>query len=264
MGESLYVLPSENIGASASITARAGSTADPNYPVANLVNLCPAIPGKILQTAGGWDFDYGAPVALDGIALIHHNLTAGLDVRVQAHNLGNPVEEFERAITIPAWDVDGWSVSPWIDLRDAPAYRFWTPYVVGVNAGPVAVGEIVMASTLHSLPTNLAPGFTEGEDHAVIEHRTTSGVSFIYLVGARSRVQTGELPAVTDAGAEAVRDLLRDAGGRGRPFLVVPDPDVNEAWFVRSTTSRFSRQRFKVDVNRVPFALEEVSRGLKL
>lgn len=270
MANSVYCLPSDNLAPSATITARAGSTIDAAYPAANLVNINPAKPGKLAETSGGWVFDFGTAVTINLAAIIHHNIAAGSNVRIQANSSddwdGSPATPFDVAFTIGTYREDGFPLNPWLDLTalGAHSYRYWSIVVVTAQTNPVAIGEIVLATSARTFTKNLAPGLSDDEDHPIVEHRTDHGVSTVYDLGTTWRSWSGEMPVVSDAGVNAVRALARDARGRARPFVFIPDPAVNDAWYVRLGVSAQSVTRYLMNVSQVPIAFQEVSRGLPL
>lgn len=266
MSSILYALPSDNIAATAILSAAAGSTEDPTYPARNLVNLNPALPAKLLETSGGWVFDFGAPVSVRLFALIHHNIGAGISTRLQgnaANAWGAPT--LNQPLTIPAYAEDGFCGNPWLDLSGvANTFQYWRLVVDGVNAAPIAVGEVVFATSKRQLVHNIAWGLEDEEPHPMIEHRTDSGVSTIYDYGTRWRQWSGEISMTTDVGRESWRSLSRSTRGRARPFLCIPEPAANDAWFVRLGDTKSAVTRTFLNVNRIPVTLQEVSVGLPL
>jgi hypothetical protein len=136
--------------------------------------------------------------------------------------------------------------------------------VLAANADPVAIGEVVLATSVRTFERNVAPGLDDDEDHPLVEHRTDHGVSTVYDLGTMWRTWSGTMPAVTDTGIAAYRSLTRAARGRARPFIFVPDPSVNDAWYARLGNTSSALQRYKKDVSAVPVEFQELSRGLPL
>lgn len=267
MANILYARASDNVAALA--TTITASAADAEYPAAYLVDLNPAKPGKLTTTTGSWVFAFASARRVDVVALIHHNLTAGLEVRIQGNATdawGSPT--FNQQITIPAYHEDGFSVCPFLDLTglagySASGFLFWRVVVVGVNAAPVAIGEICLIGTKRTLEVNVSWGAQDGEEHPIVEHRTDHGVSTIVDLGTKWRTFAGEIDG-TDVAFASRRSLFRDARGRARPWLFIPDPSVNDAWFVRFQETRDARGMMFLDRNLLGFPVEEVSRGLVL
>lgn len=266
MAKVQYLRPGDNVAAAATITVETG-TADDGYPADNLVDLNPGKPARLVETSGAWLFDFGAAQSLDLVALIHHNLDAGLDVRIQGNDTDDwTTPALDEAITIPAAAADGYPVCPFLDLTAITprSYQFWRLVVVDANAAPVAIGEVILGETIRELTVNVNWGARESEDRLIIEHTTDMGVSTIYDLGVRQRVFEGDVDT-TDAGAAELRDLVRAARARVDPWLFIPDPDVNDAWFVRFADAKALRRTMVfIDSNQLPFVVEEVSRGLVL
>lgn len=262
----LYTRPSENVTVNATITA---SAADASYPAANLGDLDPSKPAKLTTTSGNWVFDYGSAQRVDVFALIHHNLTAGLDVKLQGNatnSWGAPT--LSTAITIPTYHEDGFPVNPWLDVTGVSGYstsgfRFWRLLINAASGANVAIGEVVMATTKRQLETNISRGAEDRDEHPTIEHRTLHGVSRIYDLGTKIRRLTCKVTA-KDTGFASLQSLARGASVRVKPFLIVRDTSVNDAWFVRLGDTSFSQTLPYVGRHEVPLVFEELSRGLVL
>lgn len=262
----IYQHGADQVADNATITVQTG-TVDPEYPVTNLVDGNPAKPAKILETSGAWKFAFTGAQRIDFLAIPHHNLTAGLEVRIQgnaADAWGAPT--LNALITIPAWRTDGWPVGPWLDLTGVAGYavggfQYWRLVVVGVNAAPVAIGQVWLGAALRTLSPNLSWGAREGEFHKITEHETDFGVVLSYDFGLLRRTLTGEVDA-TDAAKTAVLTWWQSTNGRARPTIIVPDGTVNEALMVRWAEPKIDVTRNVIDRNTIPLAFQEVSRGL--
>ena len=57
------------------------------YPAAGLGTVDLTRPAKLMGTSGAWVFDAGSADPLALVALPHHNLDEGLDVRWQMHTV---------------------------------------------------------------------------------------------------------------------------------------------------------------------------------
>ena len=262
----IYQHGSDQVAGAATVTVGLG-TEDPEYPVAGLTDGNPAKPAKLLETSGAWLFDFGAAQRVDAVAIPHHNLTAGLEVRIQgnaANVWGAPT--FNQAITIPTWRGDGWPIGPWLDLTGLAGYavggfQYWRLIVVGVNAAPVALGQVWLGETLRTLSPNISWGARDGEAHKITEHETDFGVVLSYDFGLLRRTLAGDLDA-PDATRTAVLNWWRSTNGRARPFIIVPDGTINEALMVRWATSDIQTILDLTDRNTMQLAFQEVSRGL--
>lgn len=262
----VYQRVSDQVADDATITVQTG-TIDAEYPLAGLTDGNPAKPTKLNETSGAFLFTFGAAQRIDLIAIPHHNLTAGLEVRIQgnaADAWGAPT--FNALITIPAWRSDGWPVGPWLDLRSDPNYsvggfQYWRLAIVGVNAAPVALGQVWLGAEFRELSPNISWGSQDGEFHKITEHETDFGVVLSYDFGLLRRTLSGELDA-PDATRDLVLDWWRSSNGRARPFILCPSGDVNEALMVRWADMKIDTTRVVTDRNTMALAFQEVSRGL--
>lgn len=259
---------SDNMAPSATVAVNTG-TEDAAYPAANLKDRNPARPGKLTTTTGSWTFNFVAAQRVDIVALLMHNLAAGLSVRIQGNATnawGAPT--FDQAITIPTYREDGFPINPWLDLTtlagySAAGFAWWRIVVVGVNAAAVAIGDVWLGKLKRTLSPNINWGETQDEDRRLIEHSTDHGVDTIYDLGVTRRSIIGEVDA-PDATRDALRTWWRDSRGRAQAFLIMPDGAVNDAWLVRWTEAKQAIRFDLTDRNTVQLNFLEVSRGLVL
>lgn len=245
------------------------TTEDAAYPAANLYDFKPAKPAKLTGTTGNWVWDFTIAQRVDLIALIHHNLTAGLDVRIQGNatnSWGAPT--LTTAITIPAYRDDGYPVNPWRDLTGVAGYstsgfRYWRLVVVGTNAAAIAIGEVWLGSTKRTLDPNVDWGVHRIHERKMVEHETDFGVVSAYDLGVTVRKLTGNLDT-TDAQRDLVLAWWESTHGRVYPFLLIPNGDENEAWLVRWGRSMHDTTFDLIDRNTIPLEFQEVGRGLVL
>lgn len=155
MSTFLYTRPNERL--LGDLRLESGTVA-PGYPITNLDDGHPDKPVKLTTPTGAFVRDLGLAVQCDVVALIHTNLRANLEVRIQ----GNDTDDWTAPavnewITIPPPRVDKFGHNAWIDLAELvphPPYRtmqFWRLAVIGTNDAPVAIGEWVMYSNLRNL-----------------------------------------------------------------------------------------------------------------
>jgi hypothetical protein len=265
----LYATPDDNVAADATVSLGSG-TEDADYPLENLVNLNPALPGQFTTNTGRVVFDFGSAQRLDIAAIIHHNLTAGLTgVRIEG-NATNvwTAPTFAAAFTIPAYHGDGMPVNPVLDLTaevgySASGFRYWSIVVETANAAPVKMGEIVLVETKRDIE-DIRWGIPQKEEWPSITHVTDFGVKTIYAFGTKLRSfrATGR---VSDAEVEELRELFRRAYGTARPFLVaLTEADDNDAMFVRTPKPEFESEWTAPNHHEVSLEFEELSRGLPL
>jgi hypothetical protein len=261
MARMIYQRPSDNI---ADLVTAVASNGDPDYPIANLYDKNPARPFKMTGTTGNVVWDFGSAKQLEIVSLIHTNLDAALNVRIQGNatdSWGAPT--LNEAFTIPAKDRDNFPVNPFLDLSAivSRSFQFWRLVVVGVNSANVSIGEIWLGQTKRTLPHNYSWGFKRSAVRPIIEHRTDYQVSTIYDLGTKVKKLTGEIQT-NDAGLTELTDWWDSCNGRALGTLIIPDPNVNEAWLARwATIERPEQHEFKNN-NTFPVAWEEISRGL--
>lgn len=268
MGNLQYGRWSDNAARLATVTVQTGAE-DSNYPAANLVDGNPAKPAKLTGTTGAWQLDLGAAYQIDAVALIHHNLTAGLaNVLIQGNSSASWASPpLSQAFTIPAYHGDGMPVNPFLDLTGVGTrtYRYWRLIFGTANGAAIAIGEVVMLVQISTLPVNISWGAQIVEQHPIVEHRTPFGTSMIYQIGTKWRTLTGQIESTTDVGLAALQALERDVGGRAKPFLALPfGSGSNDAWLVRLTESQLAYTETFLNAHSLQLGLEEVPRGLPL
>jgi hypothetical protein len=256
-----YSLPGDDIAATYATVVTA-SAEDPDYLAVNIASGSPSRPAKLTTTSGWFVYDFGVAVNIAAVALIYHNLDAGLAVTIQANVAdawGAP--PVSQALTIPAHHEDGWPVSPWALIAGSPSYRWWRLNITGVNSLTIAIGRWVLVGALRQLTEDVLWGEEEREEHTIVEQRTELGIETIYDLGGKRRHFSGEF-GILNTSAATLQSLYRSAKGRTLPWLLVPDTAVNDAWFVRFEESQFSRTRETYNHNRIPFRVQELARGL--
>lgn len=267
MGRMLYSHYADNVAPNATVSVNSG-TVDATYPAANLVDRILGKPAQLTTTTGSWVLDYGAAQRVDWVLLPMHNLIAGLEVRIQGNatdSWGTPT--LNQTITIPTYRGDGFPVPCWQLLTGATGYttggfRYWRLVVVGTNSAAVKVGEFLMFDQVRTLNPNISWGVQMPEDWPLIDNRTSAGIDNVYDYGTLARQLNGDLDT-TDAGLAAVRAWWQSCRGKVRPFGLVPDEDVNEAWVARFTNSLDPTLAIN-DRNTMALGFEEVGRGLVL
>ncbi len=269
MAHLLFGHYSDNVAPNAVVSLGSG-TEDADFPLVNVADRDPSLPGQFTTTTGRIVFDFTNPQRVDVAAIIHHNLTAGLtNVKVQANatnSWGAP--SFSATFTIPAYHRDGMPVNPFIDLTvqagySAGGWRYWSIVVADVNAAAVKLGEIWLGNLKRTLVRNIEWGAEESDEWPSVVHVTDFGVKTVYPYGTKQRSLSGSMKT-TDAGLAALLDFHRDSFGQARGVLIVPDPEVNDALLARITTPRIAFKRLFLDLNEVGLSVEELSRGLPL
>jgi hypothetical protein len=268
MAKLVYQLTADNLAASGTITP---STEDSIYPIENLYDSNPAKPMRFTSTTGNIVWNFGSATQVDFIAIIHHNLTPGLEVRFQ----GNATDSWSspslnQLLTVPADDLDNYPNNIYEDITDLSprTYQYWRLVVVGTNAANVALGEVWISNQIRTLDdVDIKYPVEEQNEHPIIEHKTDYKVSTIYDLGIKIRRFSAEAQSLNTTQTAAIRTWWDSTRGRVRPFIVVPDsdaPDVYGAMLVRFTEIIHVDRHVFPNITDVRLSFEEVSRGLYL
>jgi hypothetical protein len=252
---SLYARPSDNVAPNATLSLAVG-TINAAYPLANLVDGNPAKPAKTTGTSATFRFTFGAPQVLALVAFGPHNLM-NASVTVQ-NNSG-----LSASFAMPANTEDGFSLNPWVDLTGiAVGTRTATQWdlVVTAATAPIAIGEVMLVAVKRTMP--LLWGIVETEDFPTISVDTDYKSALKYWLGVKQRSFAASL---NDGAFRAdFYSLLRDARGRYKTFLLIPDDTLNDALFVELTSDAQDVTRVAPNVSELQLTFREVQRGLAL
>jgi hypothetical protein len=222
---------------------------DAAYPATNGNDRDPSKPLK--ATGNSTVITLGAVGALEGFAIIHHNLF-GATVTLAAGG------GFSQAMTIPANTADGQPVNPWLDLRDAAGRTgSWTLTITGASAN-VWIGELVGVTDLQPMPLLLNVEFAKR--HPIIKHTTFYHHDLKYDRGIRYGRATGSL--IDDDDRQLVLDLWDATRGPLYPFLFIPDVDVNRAWLAEFSDEEMAWTRGGPDYGDLRVVIKETVSGL--
>lgn len=268
MSTFLYTRPTERRGGVLAVNTGIEDTA---YVAANLDDGLPFKPAKLTGTTGSWTRDLGSSLQVDFVAVVHHNLAAGVDLRLQGHPTsawGAP--DIDLAFTIPAAHADGFTknvfidVSAFIPLAANRTKRWWRLLVNSANTVPVAVGEWCVYSAVRNFGIrNISWGSNRTLLKPSIVHETEFAFRRGYNLGTSIRGCEVELEA-TDVSRDDVDALFRSAGGEVSPFIIVPHREQDEPWFVTLIGDTFTYAREHRNYNPISLAFRELSRGLTL
>jgi hypothetical protein len=273
----IYQRWSDNVARAATITIDTGADPlDSHYGPAVLVDDNPAKVAKIDSTTGAWLFDFGAAKRVDLVGLIHHSFDAGADVTLQATNdvadfaTSPPSPPFSASIVVPTWLGSGsgrWPVNPWLDLTAQAGYlasgwRYWRLLVVG-NSQNLQLGQIWMSPTIRRFDPDVQWGVQRGQQRSLVQSRTAFGVDTIYARGTLRWSQSGQLRMTTDVYAADLETQWQDVEGRAKPWLLVPDGEVNVCYFVRWAGLDLQTQWAAPAIRDRQIQVEEVARGLR-
>lgn len=257
----LYALPSDDLaGTATSITA---SAEDAEYPATNAIaptntghlNL-PSRPAKLTTFSGSWALTFPSAISVSAVHLVYPNFDADLDVTLEPSG-GTPIQ-----LDIPSRWENGWWPSPWLSFQ-AQSASTWTLSINAENSLLPQVGRILLYGSggFRNLQNDVRWGVEEIEDQGQIEHTTEAGVETLYELFGPRRRWNGEF-ALENATANTLITLFRSARNRILPWSLIPDEDINDAWFVRFSDASWSRTREMVNHNIFPFRVQELSRGL--
>ena len=242
---------------------------DTDYPPEGLTDKNPAKPAKLTGTTGAYLWDFLGAQRVDGIFIPHHNLDEALSVNVQMNATDSwGGASLDEAMTVPAYEVNGFPVGFWLDLVGKTGYleagyQFLRVEIAGTNTNAIAIGEIILTDVVRDFPFNINWGVRFGDRSLSVINTTDWGVVAAFDRGTFRRTITGEV-VVKDAEFPDFRNLDLDISSQARAFVLVPDGDLNEVLYVRSVLEGHERQADFTDNNRIPLRFEEVSRGLVL
>lgn len=264
-----YALPTDDVAGNAgTVTTSGGSPSDEDaeYPAENMfatsttghLNL-PSRPAKLTTFGPGyWEKAFDAPITIKAVALIYHSFDENRDVTLELGS-GSPFAT-SIPIPIPAPYSDGFPVSPWVEFapQTVDVVRL---SVNEANSRLLQVGRLLLLADIRQLDNDVRWGVVETEEHQRIEHATMFGVETLYDMGGKRRAINGEVTLPNDECGDFI-DLFQKARGRVQPWLLIPDADENNAWFVRFEDPGWSRTRETINHNLLPFRVREVARGL--
>lgn len=266
----IYTRPTENLlrmpGVVMSVNV---GTADAEYPAAYLIDEQPERPAKLIETSGAWVADIGVANAPEIAAVIHHNFTAGSNVRLQGHSSnawGAPAVDLP--FTVPARYPDLFTANLWLDLKTlipvaaTRTLRYWRLVQLSVNTAPLAAGEWVLYSAKRDFGVrDIQWGSDRSWKRPVIKHDTELMNRRKFDLGTTLR--TMSFTVQPDATYLAELDAwFRSAQGAYRPFLVVPANTDVDPWFVEFEDDDVSYARQHPNFYPARVKLREVGRGL--
>lgn len=204
---------------------------DTDYPKENVTDRKARTVGKFTGMSGTYRRTFSGAVEVVAAAFINTNATA-----IQLTN----DQGLDEAITIPATPEDGIPIDPWIDIRDVAntTAAQWNAALTGPTG--VYLGEFLLVATLRSLDGLWTPQPVERDAHPSVHHETDGGVDLDLGLGVRTR--EADLTVRDDEGRAALLSLQRDQLGRVRPWLLIPNSGLNDAWFVKLTSPAMALQ----------------------
>lgn len=268
MSTFLFTRPSENLARTATVTVNTG-VEDAAYPKANIADHHPEKPAKLTGTTGSFVYNLGSAKRADLTCVGHHNLAAGVDLRLQANatdTWGAPTVDL--GFTIPARYADNFTVNVWLNLATllpsvgSRTFQFWRLLVNSANSAPVAIGEWLLYSQRRDLGVrNIKWGSERTMRRPATRHETDLLVRHTYDFGTTVRAVEVEIDP-TDATLVDVQEWFRDAKGIADPFVIIPHKDETDAWIVTFDDPDQPYKRVKRNYNTATLRFQEMSRGL--
>lgn len=263
----IYDLPSDKVTGTWS---QVGGTVNPLYPLTNLDDGKPWNPTVFTVNPTSIVIDFGSAKRVDLVSFLHVNFDLGAVIHVQmnaSNSWGSPTVDVAVGIAGPT--EDAMPAQPFVDLTVATGYttsglRYLRIQIVSGQVSLLSIGMIRLTSIRRQLAIGVQWGGKDKELHPVIERLTDAGVQMGYSRGTRARVLTSHLQT-TDTGFAELQSASRATGGRLRPFLLIYDPTINEArWVKWGPTSGLAFERVLTFLNLDDLELdwEEVGRGL--
>lgn len=235
-----------------------GSLFSSAYPLSNLTDGYGRTVCRLSTPYGRIVLDLGAAYIPDLLAVVNHNLDAGLVLGVKGSNNSD--------LSSPAL-VAGFAATSdpviWLDLRGFAfsACRYWGIEVTEAepNSVGLAFGDILIA-TADAFEGVIDPDH-EVQGRTFRERSFTEyGLPYSISSGARQRGLRLGLTLFTDE-MDSVEAIFDDAGTNGRRVLVIPDSRVHEAYYVE-WASQLDRARENQWVEKGSLELQEESFGV--
>lgn len=266
IGNSLvHDLPTDKVAG----TWSSDGTPDAAYPLTNIDDVRPWKPVKYTSNPSFLLIDFGSAKRVDLVAFIHCNFdTATIHVQMNATNSwGAPT--VDRTVTIPAADESGMPGGPFADMTADPGYTTgglrWLR-ITTANTALLSLGLVRLVAQARQLTTNIQWGHQDQEQYPVLEFASEGSVQLGYALGVRNRMLTAKFDTISDATLALLRSWFRACNGRALPSLLILDPTVNDAWWVKwgdQPTWLFQPTHQFLNLNGVPAIWAEVGRGLK-
>jgi len=251
-----YALPSDILWPT-TFTASPEASA---YGAIQAVTLTSVRPSKLDATSGTWVATYSSPVELGALVLPYANFDEGLDVTFTPDG-GTPI-----VIDCPGPLItrdDGFQ--PWprgiVQEFDPQTSDEWTLSVNEANSFNPQIFKFLPFASLRQAVNDVSWGVVEEEEQGDIWHETAGGaVSAVEVWGPR-RSFMGQF-TLRDADVPEIVTLHRSVRQRILPWVLIPDADVNDAWFVRFIDPIRSQTRETINHHIATFRVKELSRGL--
>jgi hypothetical protein len=238
------------------------SNEDSEYPVENIQNNDAADTAKATGTSTTIDIDIPfVTITPVGVMIANTNATTGT-----LESSAGPMGTF----TFPSRTPDGKQRNGWIDLRGLNVTDNHFEIDLSKSGGPpVEVGRICLVTAWQAPEVLVAgagqsptfghrrPGQIENVTKGGVTHRRTAAWA------APRRVTISCFDVATLA---ILQQLEAESNGLGRGFLLVPNEDVNDAWFAQCAFEDFEYVQEQPDDGAelfpVKMTIHEIAMGL--
>jgi len=238
-----------------------GALAD--YPGANVrtIEMGETARSAVPIAGGKIQITFAAGVAPRFWALLNHNITAG-DVTIRNYSTafnssGGPTPDQSRVIPFRELDMKSYGAA-------MSNQRWWEIDVNGCTFADsfFEIGKVVMGLNVHTFLNDFSD-FKSGVDYRNIYNETQGGVCYAHKLGKRRR--NFELAWHSAIVAQAIPDileLLEFTRGGAYPFILIPDNDATDAYYVRSAdATSWTEQYARSFLTGLMLNFRELSRG---
>lgn len=213
-------LPSDELVRQASLSM---TNQDGTFPVTRAQSDNPAQLAKATTNATVVTVNCGGNVTPVGVAIINSNATSASISNAAGLN---------QAITIPALDAEGQRVHAWKDLTGL-ASRTDDIFDITLSrpSGILTFGRLVLVVAWKDVNWPAKGPAFDVQRPGTRSMITDLGTEVIHYAGIRTRSAEATFDLAEDAAMW--RSLDQSGQGSNRPFLLIPDITVNDAWWVR-------------------------------
>jgi hypothetical protein len=154
-----------------------------------------------------------------------------------------------------------------LDRRADAAFRYTR---LGINTGsgvPLYIGQIILSALFRQLTMNIAPTPKFTPTFKTIINATNSGVHLKTVKGVRIKMLQADRGIQTVNAFPDIYNWFLASNGMAQNFLLIPDPNVNDAWYAEwnsDTAAAFSILDPTGNVSDVAPGWNELSRGAVL
>lgn len=242
-------------------------TFDAAFPLSNLFDTRPWVPVKFTINPTFILIDHTVATRLDLATFFQCNLDGATHVK-----RGNTTSatSMDVTVTVPAPFASGQPEQPYADMTADAGYNGATGYrytrITFANTALLSLGLVRLTAQLRQSVVNVQWGLKGPKVFPVLENPSEGGCQLGYSLGVRNRQLIGQFLNVSDTNFATLDTWFESTLGRHLPFLLIPKPSENKAWWVKwgaSSAWVFERGFDFLNNNSMPAAWDEVGRGLK-